>query len=61
MQSTPKTKLSCHDQSDRVRYVMKTSKDNDIIEHIGLVYTETETGLSRIIWSGAVCDENQKG
>ena len=53
-----KTKLNCHDQSDRVRYMMKTSKDNDVTEHIGLVYTKTEIELSRIIWSGVVCDEN---
>ena len=44
-----KTKLNCHDQSDRVRYMMKTSKDNDVTEHIGLVYTKTEIELSRII------------
>ena len=41
-------KLSCHDQSD-----------NNVIDHIGLVYIEIETELSRAIWLGAVYDENQ--
>ena len=58
MQSTPKTKLNCHDQSDRVWYMMKTNKDNNVTKHIGLVYTKTEIELSRIIWSGVICDEN---
>ena len=40
---------------------MKTSKDNNMTKHKGLVYAKTKTKLSRIIWSGAVCDENQKG
>lgn len=43
MQSTPKTKLSCYDQSNRVLSVMKISKDNDMTEHIGIVYVEIET------------------
>ena len=32
MQSTPKMKLNYHDQLDRVRFVMKTNKENDVIE-----------------------------
>lgn len=56
-----KMKLNYHDQSDWVWSVMKTSEDNDMIEHICLVYTEIEIELSRIILPGAICDENQKG
>ena len=51
-------KLSCHNQSDQVQSVMKSSKDNNMIEHIGLIYIEIE--LLGIIWSGAVYDENLK-
>ena len=39
---------------------MKSNTDNNMIERIGPIYTETKTELSRIIWSGMVCDENQK-
>ena len=36
-------KLTCCDQSDRVRYVTKTKKDNNVTDRIGLVYVEIET------------------
>lgn len=49
MRSTPKIKLSYRDRSDRVRFVMKTRVDNDIINRIDLVYVEIETKLSRPI------------
>ena len=42
MRFTPKTKLNSHDQSDQLQSMTKTSKDNNMIEHIGLVYTETK-------------------
>lgn len=35
-------KLSCHDQSEQVQSMMKSSKDNNMIEHIGLIYIEIE-------------------
>ena len=40
---------------------MKSSKDNNMTECIGLIYTKIENELSGIIWSGVVYDENQKG
>lgn len=45
MLSTPKTKLSYHDQSDWVRFVMKTRLDIDVINYIGHFYAETEIEL----------------
>ena len=33
-----KMKLSCHDQLDRVWFVTKTSKDNNMIDRIGAFY-----------------------
>ena len=38
MWSTLKTKLNCKDRSDQVRFFTKTSKDNDVISGIGVVY-----------------------
>lgn len=34
--------------------MMKTRHDNDLIDHIGAVYAENYTKLSRLIRSGAV-------
>ena len=36
-----KTKLSCLDRSDWVPSVKKTKQDNDVIDHIGVVYAKT--------------------
>ena len=41
-----KNNLRCHDQSDGVESVTKTKQDNDMINHIDLVYVETEIELS---------------
>ena len=37
---------------------MKVKQDNNVTDHIGLVYVETETKLLGPIWLGALCDEN---
>ena len=39
-------KMSCHDQSDRVSFVMKKRHDNDVTDHIGMVYVKKDTELS---------------
>lgn len=36
----------------------ETRSDNDMIDHIGVIYIETEIELSRPIWSGVICNEN---
>lgn len=61
MWSTSNLKLSCHDRLDRVWFVMKTRQNNDMTDHIALVYVEIKTKLSRPIWSHEVCDENKTG
>ena len=61
MQSTLKMKLSCHDWSDWVWSVTKTRQDNDMTNHVGLLYTKIKIELLGPIWSGVVYDENHKG
>lgn len=39
----------------------KTKQENDMADHIGLVYVEIETQLSIPMWLGAIYDENQTG
>ena len=38
--------------------MMKTRQDNNVIDHIGLVYVEIETELSGPIWSSVIYYEN---
>ena len=42
----PKSELNSHDQSDRVRSMMKTREDNDVIDCIGAVYDKIGVDLS---------------
>ena len=58
MQSTSKTKLSCHDQSDGVPFVMKTKMHNDMTDHTSEVYVENDIELLWLIGSGANYDEH---
>ena len=51
-------KSSYNDLLDRVRSVMKTWQDIDVINRIGLVPAEKKTELLGPIWLGVVCDEN---
>ena len=55
----PKMKLSCCDRSDQVQSKKKTRQDNDMINHIGLVYAENDIELSRPIRPRAVCDKTK--
>ena len=57
MRSMLKTKLSCRNLTNHIQSMMKTEQDNDVTNHIGLVYVETKTKLSGPIWLGAVSDE----
>ena len=61
MRSTLKLKLGYCDRLDRVRSIMKTRQDNDMTDHIDLVYTEIETKLSRPIWPRVIYDKNKAG
>lgn len=38
---------------------MKTEKENDMIDCIGVVHAENETELSWSIWPGVLYDKNQ--
>ena len=37
---------------------MKTRDNNNVTDHISLVYAKIETELSRPKWLGTICDEN---
>ena len=45
MRSMSKMKLICCSQSNWVQHVMKTRQDNNVIDHIGLVYVEIDIEL----------------
>ena len=38
--------------------MMKTRQDNNVTDHIDLVYTKIETKLPILIWLNAVYNEN---
>ena len=40
VRSMPKMKLSCHDWSNRLQFVMKTKWDSDVIDRKGVVYAK---------------------
>ena len=42
MQSMPKMKLSYYARLNCVRFVTKTRQDNDVIDHISVVYAKIE-------------------
>lgn len=44
---------------DQVRSMMKTKKDNDVINSIGVFYVENDIELSWLIGPAVVYDENQ--
>ena len=41
--------------------VTKTKQDNDVTDHIGVVYIESNIELSSLIESGIDCDESHIG
>lgn len=49
--------LNYHDQSDRVSTMTKTILENDVTNHIDVVYTKNDIELSRSIKSGVIYDE----
>lgn len=59
MRSMLITKLSLGEQLDRIQSLIKTKHDNDVIDHVGLVYAKIEIKLSKPIWTSVVYDENQ--
>ena len=44
--STSKPKLNCQDLPNQVRFMMKIGQDNELIDHISVLYTENDTELS---------------
>ena len=51
--------LNCQDQADSVWYVTKTRQDNDMSDHIGVVYVEIKIELPRLIEQDAFYHENE--
>ena len=54
-----KTKLNCHDWSDKLRFVTKTIQDNDVTNHIDVVYAEIGIELSWMIRQDVVYHKKQ--
>ena len=54
-------KLNYYDQSDGVQSMMKTRHDNDVIDHIGAIYTEIGTELWWSIIQDVVNHEKETG
>lgn len=54
-------KLSCYDWSDRVPFVIKSKKDNDMFAHIGAVYADNDIELLWPIRSSVDYDKSQIG
>ena len=50
--------MTYHDRLDRMESMMKTREDNDVIDHIGVVYIKNDTKLLWPIRLGANYDEN---
>ena len=61
VRSMSKTKLSCHDRSDRVSSVTKTKQVNNMIDCTSAVYAKNDTELLRQIGSVVDYDKNQIG
>ena len=54
MQSTSKLELKFHDRLNRMRFTMKIRRDNDVTDHIGMIFAKYDTELSRPIGQCAV-------
>ena len=53
-QFTSKLKLNYRHISNQVRFVMKTKMYNDMTDHIGVIYTENDNKLLRLIVSATI-------
>ena len=56
-----KKKLSSCDQSNRDRSMTKTKQNNEVTDHISLVYAEIDIELLGPIWSSTIYDKNWTG
>ena len=59
VRSTLKMKPSYSDRSDWVRSLMKTKQDNNMRDHIDVIYYKKETELLWPIGSSTICDKNR--
>ena len=53
--------LNCKNQSDSVQFIMKTTQDNDVSDHTGVISIEYDIELSRPITLSVVYDEDEIG
>ena len=56
--SMSKPKMSYRDLSNKVRSIMKTQHDNDMIDRTSTIYAKNKTKFPCSIGLGAVYDEN---
>ena len=56
----PKMKVRYRDWLDQVQSMRKIRQDNDVIDHIRLVYSKTKIELLGPIIPGIVCDKTRQ-
>lgn len=56
-----KSKLNYHDWSDKMQSITKTRQNNDVIDRKGVVSTEYNNELSRLIELCVVYDKDETG
>lgn len=61
VRSTPKLELNCDDRLDKMRSIMETKQDNNVIDHIGVVYAEKGIQLSWLIREDAIFHKKKRG
>ena len=57
--SLSKMILNYRDWFDRLQSMINTRQDNNMIDHIGVIYVRNDIELSWLIESGVDCDKNQ--
>ena len=57
--SLSKMILNYRDLLDRLQSMINTRHDNNMTNHIGVIYVRNDTELSWLIGSGVDCDKNQ--
>ena len=57
----PKSRLNCHDRSDRMRWITKTKRDNDVIDRKVVISIEYNIELLRSNGQYAIYGEDEIG
>ena len=55
----PKSELNYHNILDKMRLIMKTTQDNDVTDHKGVISVEYDIELWRLIGQCAIYDYDE--